>query len=196
MTQKSALPRISIPQSPTPRLPTSSRNSAIAAAPFVTRSLLLREPRGPGARHDRTGDGRERARARARERRDSRQATGRWKYELYDWLKPDEAHGLADGGLAGWPALHVASRDAGPPRSRPRRDGWRRGATEAWARWGSPQTSRRDGTPAQSACRHACARPVHAPQATKRARCAAVLSPQLPHPARSVRGAGVGAKSK
>ena len=134
--------------------------------------------------------GRERASA-----RETRQPSGDGQME-YDWLEPDEAHGLADGGLAGWPALHVASRDAGPPRSCPRRDGWRRGATEAWARWGSPQTSRRDGTPAQSACRHACARPVHAPQATKRARCAAVLSPQLPHPARSVRGAGVGAKSK
>ena len=155
MTQKSALPRISIPQSPTPRLPTSSRNSAIAAAPFVTRSLLLREPRGPGARHDRTGDGRERA----RERRDSRQATGRWsmigsnRTRPTAWLTGDWLVGLpftwrhvtlghrgrVPGGTGGGVAPPRRGRDGAARR--------RRGAT-------GPQRRALAGTRARGRCMH------------------------------------------
>jgi len=133
--------------------------------------------------------GRERASASARE---TRQPSGDGLME-YDWLEPDEAHGLADGGLAGWPALHVASRDAGPPRSRPRRDGWRRGATEAWARWGGPADGATRATvPRRSPARVRAAAPVHAPSPTKRALFCCPSSRIL----RSVRGAGVGAKSE
>ena len=173
MTQKSALPRISIPQSPTPRLPTSSRNSAIAAAPFVTRSLLLREPRGPGARHDRTGDGRERARS--RERRDSRQATGRWsmigsnRTRPTAWLTGDWLVGLpftwrhvtlghrgrVPGGTGGGVAPPRRGRDGAAPRRRGATGPQRRALAAAGACTTSHQACavrRRPVTPAPASC--------------------------------------------